>query len=153
MRREEHRWFSPRLHRDMPLLTFGHAGPVAIVFPTSMGVFHDFDDRGMVTAVADKIDAGTLRLACVSTVDRESFYATDIPPRARLERYLVYEQYLLHELVLQQRAPAGLADDQRGVLGAGAAALAKQLVLRARDVSRRSRLRSIRAHGTTPAYG
>ena len=99
MRREEHRWFSPRLHRDMPLLTFGHAGPVAIVFPTSMGVFHDFDDRGMVTAVADKIDAGTLRLACVSTVDRESFYATDIQPRARIERYLVYEQYLLHELV------------------------------------------------------
>ena len=55
------------------------------------------------------------------------------------------------ELVLEQRRQPGPADDQRAVFGAGAAALAKELVLRARDVADRRGFRSIRAHGTTPA--
>lgn len=99
MRREYHTWWSHQLGRDMPLLTFGHAGPPYIVFPTSMGAFHEYEDRGMVGALADKIEHGALRLICVSTVDLESFYAKQIHPRQRLERYLAYERYLLEDVV------------------------------------------------------
>jgi esterase/lipase superfamily enzyme len=87
------------LGRDMDLLHFGEAGWPMIVFPTSCGAFFEYEDRGMVAAVADKIDAGLLQLVCVTTVDAETFYARDRHPRNRLERYLAYERYLLTDVV------------------------------------------------------
>ena len=32
MNREYHKWFSPRLQRDMELLVFGHAGRAVLFF-------------------------------------------------------------------------------------------------------------------------
>lgn len=83
----------------MELLSYGHAGAPYVVFPTSMGAFHEYEDSGVVGALADKIDGGALRLVCVSTVDAESFYARDRHPRVRLDRYLAWERYLLEDVV------------------------------------------------------
>jgi esterase/lipase superfamily enzyme len=99
MRRDYHRWFAQALGRDMEILTFGHAGQPLIVFPTSNGAFYEYEDRGMVEAIADKIEAGAVQLCCVSTVDAESFYAGGIGPRARIDRYLAYEHYLMTDVV------------------------------------------------------
>lgn len=110
MHREFHAWWSHQLGREMPLLAFGHAGPPYIVFPTSMGQFFEYEDRGMVGALADKIEGGALRLVCVQTVDSESFYNRGMHPRARLERYLAYERYLLEDVVPFVRAWAGWHD-------------------------------------------
>ena len=52
MHRDYHRWYSHQLGRDMELLTFGHAGLPTLVFPTSMGSFHEYEDQGMVAALA-----------------------------------------------------------------------------------------------------
>ena len=83
----------------MELLVFGHGGQPMIVFPTSMGAFFEYEDRGMIAAVADKIEHGALQIICVSTLDTETFYARDRHPRARIERYLAYERYLLEDVV------------------------------------------------------
>ena len=99
MTRDHHKWFSRSLNRDMELLVFGHAGPPVIVFPTSMGAFFEYEDRGMITALADKLEHGQLRLFCVSSVDSESWYCKKIHPRHRVERHLHYEDYVLNEVV------------------------------------------------------
>jgi esterase/lipase superfamily enzyme len=115
MHREHHRWHARALGRDMDLLRFGHAGWPVIVFPTSMGSVHEYEDRGMVWALADKLSAGALQLVCVSTVDSESFYANDRHPRARIERYLAYERYLLDDVVPFVKAIGGR--DTMGLTG------------------------------------
>src|SRR5207342_1344787 len=99
MVRDHHKWFSRSLNRDMELLAFGHAGPSMIVFPTSMGAFFEYEDRGMIKALADKLAGGQLRLFCLSSVDSESWYCKKIHPRHRVERHLHYEDYVLNEAV------------------------------------------------------
>jgi esterase/lipase superfamily enzyme len=91
----------------MELLAFGHAGVPMVVFPTSMGAFFDYEDRGMVSAVSDKIESGAMRLFCVATLDTETFYARNGAPRARIDRYLAYERYLVDELVPYLRHMTG----------------------------------------------
>jgi esterase/lipase superfamily enzyme len=59
----------------MELLLFGHGGARVLVFPTSMGRFFEWDDRGMVGALAEHIDRGWIQLCCVDSVDSESWYA------------------------------------------------------------------------------
>ncbi|WP_332368664.1 hypothetical protein [Spirosoma telluris] len=81
MQREYHKWFSPNLSRDMELLVFGHAGARVLVFPTRRGRFHEYEDLGLVNALADRIENGWLQLFCVDSVDRESVYNRYAPLR------------------------------------------------------------------------
>lgn len=99
MKREYHKWYSPTLAREMELLVFGHAGTPALAFPTSCGRFFDFENHGMVAAVADKLDQGRVQLFCVDSVDAESWYGRGISPRQRIARHLRYEAYLLEEVL------------------------------------------------------
>jgi len=99
MTRDYHRWYSRSLDRDMELLVFGHGGPPVMVFPSSMGAFFEFEDRGMVDALRQKLDNGWLQLYCVSSVDSESWYARRRHPRQRVERHLQYESYILGDVV------------------------------------------------------
>ena len=65
----------------METVVFGHGGTPYIVFPTSMGAFFEYEDRGMIGALAEKLEHGAVQLFCVSSVDSESFYAKQIHPR------------------------------------------------------------------------
>jgi esterase/lipase superfamily enzyme len=99
MNREYHRWYSQHLGHDMELLVFGHAGAPYLVFPSSMGAFYEYEDTGMVAAVAEKLRHGVLQLFCVASVDRESWYNRGAHPRQRVERALAYEGYLLNDVI------------------------------------------------------
>jgi esterase/lipase superfamily enzyme len=99
MHREYHKWYSPRLGRDMELLVHGHAGLPVIVFPTSQGRFYEFEDRGMIASIGYKIDNGEVQLYCVDSVDAESWYNRAVPPRWRIARHMSYEGYITEEVL------------------------------------------------------
>jgi esterase/lipase superfamily enzyme len=91
----------------MELLTYGHAGMPVIVFPTSMGRFYDYEDRGMIGAIGYRYDAGRLQAFCLDSVDSESWYNRGIPPRERALRHLQYENYVIQEALpfIRERNP------------------------------------------------
>jgi esterase/lipase superfamily enzyme len=99
MNREYHKWWSWRLDRDMELLVFGHGGVPIVVFPSSQGRFFEYEDRGLVAAVAHKIDAGQIQLFCVDSIDAESWYNRNVPPRWRIARHVQYENYVMDEVL------------------------------------------------------
>jgi esterase/lipase superfamily enzyme len=99
MNREYRKWYSGRLGREMELLIFGHAGLPVIVFPTSAGRFYEFEDHGMVRALEEKIESGGLQLFCVDSIDAESWYNRKAPPRWRIARHMLYEEYILNEVL------------------------------------------------------
>jgi esterase/lipase superfamily enzyme len=90
----------------MELLVFGHAGARAVVFPTSQGRFYEWQDRGMIDALADPLSNGWLQLYCVDSVDAESWYARWKHPDDRARRQTAYERYVLDEVLpLSRRNP------------------------------------------------
>ncbi len=99
MHREHVRWYSPRLERDMDLLVFGHAGARVLVFPSSMGKFFEWEDQGMITALAEHLENGWLQLYCVDSVDSESWYAKWKHPADRAFYHARYDAYLRDEVV------------------------------------------------------
>ena len=96
---EYHKWFSPALGRDMELKVYGHGGMPVIVFPTSMGSFHQYADMGMIHVMAHKYESGELQAFCVDSVDSESWYNRSIAPRDRAIRHMQYEQYIMSEVL------------------------------------------------------
>lgn len=99
MHRQYHRWYSPALGRDMELLQFGHAGARTLVFPTSMGRFYEWEDRGMIAALREHLERGWLQLWCVDSIDAESWYAKWKHPHDRARRNEQYNAYLIDEVL------------------------------------------------------
>lgn len=109
MNREYLKGYSQELNRDMELLVFGHSGVPLLVFPTSMGKFYEYEDRGMIGKLAPKIERGEIQVYCPDAVDLESWYNKGVHPRVRVTRHLQYERYLLYELLpyIRSRNQAG----------------------------------------------
>jgi esterase/lipase superfamily enzyme len=83
----------------MELLVFGHGGARVLVFPSSMGRFFEWEDRGMIGALGEHLERGWLQLYCVDSVDSESWYAKWKHPHDRATRQTDYERYLLGEVL------------------------------------------------------
>lgn len=83
----------------MELLVFGHAGARALVFPTSMGRFFEWEDRGMIGALREPLERGWFQLFCVDSVDAESWYDRNAHPHQRAARHQQYEQYVIEEVL------------------------------------------------------
>lgn len=82
----------------MELLIFGHGGNPLLAFPTSRARFYEFENNGMIGAIADKIENGLVQVFCVDSVDGETWYNRSIHPHDRVMRHIAYEGYLLHEV-------------------------------------------------------
>ncbi len=99
MNREYHKWHSLALGRDMELLVFGHGGKAILFFPTRMARFYDYENWGIIAALYEKIEAGEMQIFCVDSIDAESFYNKELTPAARIKRHMLYEKYLLKEVL------------------------------------------------------
>ncbi|MGH7524987.1 MAG: alpha/beta hydrolase-fold protein [Gemmatimonadales bacterium] len=83
----------------MDILIFGHAGSRVLVFPTSRGSFHEWEDRHMPDVVGDQLERGALQLYCVASVDDASWYDETIPIHERAEWQSRYDSYLKDEVL------------------------------------------------------
>lgn len=83
----------------MELLMFGHGGARLLIFPTSMGRFFEWEDRGMIESLEEQIEKGWLQITCVDSVDEESWYARWKNPADRAWRQMQYDNYLRYEVI------------------------------------------------------
>ena len=83
----------------MELLIFGHAGARVLVFPSSLGKFYEWEDRGMVAELTQHLEQGWIQMFCVDSIDAESWYARWKVPGDRAWRHVQYDNYLLYEVL------------------------------------------------------
>jgi esterase/lipase superfamily enzyme len=97
-RRYEH-IYSPAIGRNMQLLAFGHYGAPVIAFPSGGGQFYDFENNGMIDAVARLIEAGKIKVYCPEGLDQESWLNKDADPHWRGVRHNAYQDFIVNNLV------------------------------------------------------
>ncbi len=97
---EEHiKWFSPVLGQETDMLVFGTGGKPIIIFPTSMGTYHQNKDFHLIDSVAWFVNNGLVKIYCPDSVDEHSFYQEMIHPGERIRRHTVYDKFILEEVV------------------------------------------------------
>lgn len=97
--RTYHKHYSKALHRDMEALVFGHAGAPVLVFPTSRGRFHQWEDFRMLESLGPSLNQGWLQLYCIDGIDNETWYDFDKPQSEILKLHLAYDQYVSQEVL------------------------------------------------------
>jgi esterase/lipase superfamily enzyme len=69
-----HKFFSTSLGQDFEFKVYGNSGKPVMVFPTSCGRFFDYEDRGMIGALEQFIEAGDIMVFAVDGRDWESWH-------------------------------------------------------------------------------
>ena len=99
MNREYNKQYSHELGRDMESLVYGHAGQPILVFPTSMGRFFEYEDAGMIRALAWEAgggrDPGVLR----GQRGRRELVQQGCTSGSAVWRHVQYERYVINEFL------------------------------------------------------
>lgn len=91
--------YSPSIGADGTIMAYGHWGRPLLVFPSERGEPWDFEDRGMVAAVGGLIEAGRLKIYCVSSFDEGSWHAPGLSLEDKARRHSLYEDWILNQVV------------------------------------------------------
>jgi esterase/lipase superfamily enzyme len=84
---------------DTNLVVYGPWGRPVVVFPSDMGKAWDFEDRGMIGAVADLVEDGRVKLYCLDSHDAASWRNGNLSLEDRAKANQQYEDYLLNDVV------------------------------------------------------
>ncbi|MDQ2838092.1 MAG: alpha/beta hydrolase-fold protein [Actinomycetota bacterium] len=93
------------------LIAYGHYGRPVLVFASEQGRAEDFENNGMVAAVADLIDAGRVKLYCVDSADGYSWSDQSVSIEERARRHGRYESWVIEQVVPWISADCGGASE------------------------------------------
>jgi esterase/lipase superfamily enzyme len=101
------KWHSPYLGHGFQMLVFGERGMPVVLFPTSMGSYTEYRDRGMVEAAHWFVQQGLIRIYCPDSINGESWYNAGVAPSVRVLNHTRYEETILREVVDRARQETG----------------------------------------------
>ena len=81
------------------VLAYGHWGRPVLAFPSQQGECWQYEERGMVDAIAGLLDAGRAKLYCVDSYDSWSWHDQGVPLEERARRHGTYEWWILERVV------------------------------------------------------
>ncbi len=102
---------APGLDRRGAVIRYGHWGRPVVVFPSEQGRAWDYENNGMVGAVADLIDAGRIKLYCVDSFDHVTWSDRSIPLEWRAGRHRAYESWVVEQVMGFVRDDSGGAGE------------------------------------------
>jgi esterase/lipase superfamily enzyme len=117
MLRRYEKIYSPAIGRDMQVLAFGDYGRPLIVFPSGGGQFYDFENNGMIEAIAPLIEGGRLKVYCPESLDHESWLNHSVEPHWRAVRHNAYQDFIVNNLVPAVRHDCQTPEMQIGLAG------------------------------------
>jgi esterase/lipase superfamily enzyme len=103
--------YAPAIGADGTVLAYGHWGRPVLAFPSEQGPAWQYEERGMVAGIGELLDAGRIKLYCVSSFDSESWHAKHLPMEERAIRHGAYEDWIVNQVVPFVRDDSGGRSD------------------------------------------
>jgi esterase/lipase superfamily enzyme len=69
------------------VLVYGHWGRPVLAFPSEQGPCWQYEERGMVDAVAPLLESGRIKLYCVDSWDAGTWHSHEVPLEERARRH------------------------------------------------------------------
>jgi esterase/lipase superfamily enzyme len=93
------------------LIAYGHYGRPVLVFPSEQGRAWDFENNGMIDAVAQLVDDGRVKFYCVDSADAYTWSDRSVPVEERARRHAGYESWIVDSVMPWIAADCGGATE------------------------------------------
>jgi esterase/lipase superfamily enzyme len=99
MRREIRSWYSPRLFKNMEIVTYGHYGFAVLLFPTAAADYLEYERFQLIDTLAPMINAGKIKVFSINSINNESWLNKRVEPRIKSLWQQAYNEYITEEVV------------------------------------------------------
>ena len=106
--------WSPAIGAEGRVIAYGHYGRPLLAFPSQEGPAWQYEERGMVDAVAELIDAGRVKVYAVDSFDSDSWYRQDVPLEERAQLHGLFEDWIVNQVVPFIRDDSGAKEREHG---------------------------------------
>ncbi len=110
-----HRMHSQVMGREIEYLVFGNWGYPIVVFPTSMGRYFENKDFKLVESARWFVESGKIKIFCIDSIDKESWYAKSLHPSHRVYNHTLYDRMLHEEFIPRVKSECNV--EKVGVAG------------------------------------
>lgn len=117
MKREIEQWYSPALHKDMEIVSYGHFGFPLLLFPTAAADFLEYERFLMIDVLKPSIESGKVRVFSINSINSESWLNKKVHPKFKAIRQQQYNSYIADEVAPFIWNSCG---GRLGIIGAGA---------------------------------
>jgi esterase/lipase superfamily enzyme len=91
------------------VLVFGHWGRSVLVFPSQQRTRYEWEEHGMVGAIAELVDAGRVKLYCVDSWDSATWSDEWLSREERARRHESYERWVMEHVEGEDVIAAGVS--------------------------------------------
>ena len=99
--------WSPAIGAEGGVLAYGHYGRPLLAFPSQEGPAWQYEERGMIGAIAGLIEAGRVKVYAVDSFDSGSWYREGLSLEERAQQHGRYEDWIVNQVVPFIRADSG----------------------------------------------
>ncbi|WP_409966331.1 hypothetical protein PIECOFPK_00251 [Mycovorax composti] len=99
MKRDIFGWYSPSLNKEMPIVTYGHYGFALLLVPTAAADYLEYERFELIEALRPFIEAGTIKVFSVNSVNNESWLNQHMPPQEKSIRHDQWNNYIYNEVI------------------------------------------------------
>ncbi|MEJ7740602.1 MAG: esterase [Chitinophagaceae bacterium] len=92
-------WFSPSLHKEMPVAVYGHYGFALLMVPTAAADFLEYERFQLMDSIAPFVNGGKCKVFSVNSINNESWLNHNMDPRHKIIRHMQFNDYIYNEVV------------------------------------------------------
>ncbi len=99
MQRDIQSWWSPRLNKEMEIVTYGHFGFAVLLFPTAAADYLEYERFQLIDTLRPLIEGGKIKVFSINSINMESWLNNHMQPRHKAIRHQQYNSYVAEEVV------------------------------------------------------
>src|SRR5258708_3971810 len=92
-------WYSPSLHKEMPIAVYGHYGFALLLIPTAAADYLEYERFQLIDSIRPFIDAGKLKVFSIDSINNESWMNNMMEPKMKAVRHVQWNNYVYDEVV------------------------------------------------------
>ena len=99
MKRSLASWYSPSLHKEMPVATYGDYGFALLLVPTAAADYLEYERFQLMDHLAPFIESGKVKVFSIDSINNESWMNNQMNPRDKAIRHQQWNDYVFNEVV------------------------------------------------------
>jgi esterase/lipase superfamily enzyme len=81
------------------LIAYGHYGRPVLALASDSGRAEDFENNGLLGAVAQHVEEGRVKIYCIDSFETESWRRSDLPLEERAREHQRFEDFVVNDVV------------------------------------------------------
>ena len=92
-------WYSPNLHKEMPVAVYGHYGVALLLIPTAAADYLEYERFQLIDSLNGFIEGGKVKIFSINSINMESWMNDQMIPRDKSIRHQHFNNYVFDEVI------------------------------------------------------